>query len=82
MKHQALFLRKIKVKKQELSSDSIACLDELKGGCNVKSVALIFRSWVWARYCLMKLWPLATMSNMNQIDHLAWQLSLLKNFNI
>ena len=38
--------------KQELPSDSIARLDELKGGgggCNVKSVALIFRSWVWAR---------------------------------
>ena len=42
-----------------LSSNSIVCLDELKGGggCNVKSVALIFRSWVWARYCSMKLWP-------------------------
>ena len=26
-------------------------------GCNVKSVALIFRLWVWARYCSMKLWP-------------------------
>ena len=25
------------------------------GGCNVKSVDLIFRSWVWARYCSVKL---------------------------
>ena len=42
---------------QELSSESIARLDELKRGRNVKPVALIFRSWVWARYSSMKLWP-------------------------
>ena len=41
---------------QELSSDSIARLVELKGGCNVKSIALIFRLWMWARKCSMQLW--------------------------
>ena len=35
------------ISQQELSSDNIARLDELKGGCNVKSVDLLFRSWMW-----------------------------------
>ena len=34
------------ISQQELSSDNIARLDELKGGCNVKSVDLLFRSWM------------------------------------
>ena len=40
---------KKKKQKQEPSSDSIACLDELKVGMQL--------SWAWARYCSMKLWP-------------------------
>ena len=41
--------------------DSIARLDEFeRGGSTANSVALIFRSWVWARYCSMKLWALFT----------------------